>query len=197
MDPLGGGDNMQQRKTKELVGIALLAAIGYLLMFLAFPIIPAFPFMKVDFSEIAILISTYLFGPLAGVLTAFIRSALHMITSGEPASFIGDTASFIAALSFVLPIYYFSKQKQKVKSLIFGFIVGTVLMTLIMSILNLVAIIPLYTNVVGFDIEMSYSKYVIFGVVPFNLLKGTIVSIVFMLIHEQIFPLISRLKKAK
>lgn len=197
MDPLGGGDNMQQRKTRELVGVALLAAIGYLLMFLAFPIIPAFPFMKVDFSEITILVSTYLFGPLAGVMTALIRSVLHMITSGEPAAIIGDTASFIAALSFVLPIFYISKRKQRVKSLILGFGVGTLLMTAVMSVLNLIAIIPLYTKMVGFDIGMSYSQYVIFGVIPFNILKGIIVSLVFMLIHEKLFPQISRLKNVK
>lgn len=197
MDPLGGGDNMQQRKTRELVGVALLAAIGYLLMFLAFPIIPAFPFMKVDFSEITILVSTYLFGPLAGVMTALIRSVLHMITSGEPAAIIGDTTSFIAALSFVLPIFYISKRKQRVKSLILGFGVGTLLMTAVMSVLNLIAIIPLYTKMVGFDIGMSYSQYVIFGVIPFNILKGIIVSLVFMLIHEKLFPQISRLKNVK
>lgn len=197
MDPLGGGDNMQQRKTRELVGVALLAAIGYLLMFLAFPIIPAFPFMKVDFSEITILVSTYLFGPLAGVMTALIRSVLHMITSGEPAAIIGDTASFIAALSFVLPIFYISKRKQRVKGLILGFGVGTLLMTAVMSVLNLIAIIPLYTKMVGFDIGMSYSQYVIFGVIPFNILKGIIVSLVFMLIHEKLFPQISRLKNVK
>lgn len=188
---------MKQRKTRELVGTAMLAAIAYLLLLFAFPVIPAFPFMKVDFSEIAILISTYVFGPLAGIITAFIRSLLHMITSGEPAAFIGDSASFIAALSFVLPIYYLSQKRQQIKSLLFAFFIGIVTMTLVMSLLNLTVIIPLYTKIAGFDIGMSYGKYVLYGVIPFNLIKGVLVSGVFMLIHERILPLVTKQTKTK
>ncbi|QIL46600.1 ECF transporter S component [Vagococcus coleopterorum] len=188
---------MKKNQTKEMVGTAMLAAIAYILLLIAFPVIPAFPFMKVDFSEIAILISTYVFGPVAGILTALVRSLLHMLTSGEPAAFIGDAASFIAALSFVLPIYYLSKTKQTTKNLITSFVTGTVIMTVVMSVLNAVAIIPLYSKIAGFDIGMSVSKYVLYGVVPFNLVKGTLVSMVFMLIHQKVIPLISKQKKCK
>lgn len=188
---------MKQRKTRELVGTAMLAAIAYVLLLFAFPVVPAFPFMKVDFSEIAILVSTYVFGPLAGIITAFIRSILHMVTSGEPASFIGDAASFFAALSFVLPIYYLSQKKQQFKSLVFAFMVGTLIMTLVMSFLNFTAIIPLYSKFAGFDIGMSRGKYILYGVVPFNLIKGFLVSGVFMLIHERVLPLITKQKNNK
>lgn len=61
-------------KVQKMVSIAMLAAIGTVLQFVAFPIMPAFSFLKIDFSDIPILLGMFLYGPLAGVITAFVRS---------------------------------------------------------------------------------------------------------------------------
>ncbi|HAZ59046.1 MAG TPA: ECF transporter S component, partial [Trichococcus sp.] len=37
---------MQQNKTKRLVGISLFGALAFVLMFIAFPVIPAFSYLK-------------------------------------------------------------------------------------------------------------------------------------------------------
>ena len=60
-------------KVQKMVSIAMLAAIGTVLQFVAFPIMPAFSFLKIDFSDIPILLGMFLYGPLAGVITAFVR----------------------------------------------------------------------------------------------------------------------------
>lgn len=65
-------------KVQKMVSIAMLAAIGTVLQFVAFPIMPAFSFLKIDFSDIPILLGMFLYGPLAGVITAFVRSLLHL-----------------------------------------------------------------------------------------------------------------------
>ncbi|WEG74261.1 ECF transporter S component [Vagococcus intermedius] len=180
---------MKQNKTHKLVSIAMLAAIGYLLMFIAFPVIPAFPFMKVDFSEIPILIGAYLFGPGAAVMTAFIRSLLHFLTTGgDVGALIGDTTSFFAALSFVLPIYYLSRRSHSKKSLISALIVGTLVMTVTMMIVNYTIALPLYLKFVHLDLGMGFIKYVIIGVAPFNLIKGSLLTVFFLGIHERLLP---------
>ncbi|MEO2873773.1 ECF transporter S component, partial [Lacticaseibacillus paracasei] len=61
-------------KVHRLVGIALLAAIGYVLMMFSFPIIPAFPFLKLDLSDLVVLLGGLLYGPAGGIGVAFIRS---------------------------------------------------------------------------------------------------------------------------
>ncbi|KZU60178.1 ECF transporter S component [Lactiplantibacillus plantarum] len=53
---------MQHTTLHRLVGIALLGAIAYILMLLEFPILPVAPWMKIDFSDIPILIGLFLFG---------------------------------------------------------------------------------------------------------------------------------------
>ena len=64
---------------------------------------PAFSFLKIDFSDIPVLISMFLFGPAAGVATAFLRSVLHLLTTGfSPDNLVGDTASFLSTTIFHL-----------------------------------------------------------------------------------------------
>ena len=70
-------------KVQKMVSIAMLAAIGTVLQFVAFPIMPAFSFLKIDFSDIPILLGMFLYGPLAGVITAFVRSLLHLFFTAK------------------------------------------------------------------------------------------------------------------
>ena len=65
---------MKNTKVQKMVAVALFAAMGVILQYVAFPVIPAFSFMKVDFSDIPVMLSMFLFGPMAGIATAFIRS---------------------------------------------------------------------------------------------------------------------------
>ncbi len=184
---------MRRSKTQKMVGVAMLAAIGYLLMFLAFPVIPLFPYMKVDFSDIPILIGTYLFGPIAGITTAFLRSVIHFVTTGgDVANLIGDVTSFVASVAFVLPVYFITKKSRSKFSLISGLVVGVLSLTVVMSVMNYFVTLPLYLKVMNFDVGMAYTKYIVTVVVPFNLIKGAIISTVFLGVHAKLLPWLSK-----
>lgn len=181
-----------------MVGTAMIAAVGYLLMFFSFPLIPAFPFMKLDFSDIPILLGTYLFGPGAGVAAALLRSVLHFLTTGgDLGSLIGNVTSFISALCYVLPVYYLTRHNQSKKQLVLGLGVSTLTLTTVMSILNYFVVLPLYLLVMNFSVGMAYSKYVMVGVIPFNLLKGLILSVVFVIVHGKLLPWLASKEKMK
>ena len=69
-------------KVQKMVSVSMFAAMGLVMQFVSFPILPVFPFLKIDFSDIPVLLSMFLYGPMAGVVTAFLRSVLHTITTG-------------------------------------------------------------------------------------------------------------------
>jgi riboflavin transporter FmnP len=52
-----------------------------------------------------------------------------------------------------------------------------IVMTIVMSLLNLFIVMPLYINVVGMKLNMSIPQYVATGVIPFNIIKSLIASI--------------------
>lgn len=55
-------------KTSKLIKISLLSAIAIILMYFDFPIIPAFPWLKIDLSDVPALLGAFGFGPVAGVI---------------------------------------------------------------------------------------------------------------------------------
>lgn len=189
---------MKNSKVQKMISVAMLAAIGAALQFVAFPLIPGFNFLKIDFSDIPVLIGMFLFGPLAGITTAFIRSLLHLLMTGmAPQNMVGDIASFLATTVFTLPIYYFFQNgaNKKINKGI-GIVTGILSMTLFMSVANYFVITPVYLKLFGATadqfLETSLARYVAIGIVPFNLIKGTIVSAVFLILHAKLLPWLVR-----
>lgn len=181
---------MSGSKVHRLVGIALLSAVGFILqMFLEFPILPMFPFLKLDLSDLTVLLGGLLYGPLGGVSVAFVRSLVHYVmTGGGVINLIGDGASFIASVGFMWPVVAMMKSKNSLGRQVGGLLGGTISLTVIMSLLNWVAIMPMYLAVMNFQLGMSTTKYVLIGVVPFNLIKGVVVSVVFFVLAKALMP---------
>lgn len=175
--------------TKKYVLAACFAGVSYLLMFLAFSIIPIVPYMKIDFSDLPILFGMFLLGPIGGIEIALIRSVLYLLISGPSiAQLIGVATSFLATLLFCLPIYYLLRHDQSltVKHVLLTITAATLSLTIVLSVANWLVITPLYMSVLGMKISLPLSKLVLFGVVPFNLIKGILVGSVFWLIFSRI-----------
>ncbi|WP_125703282.1 ECF transporter S component [Lacticaseibacillus daqingensis] len=189
---------MSSSKLHRLVGVALLAAVGFVLqMFLAFPILPAFPFLKLDLSDLTVLLGGLLYGPVGGVMVAFVRSLLHyVLTGGGVINLIGDAASFVASCGFMWPVVMVMKNKNSLGRQITGLLGGTLSLTVIMSFLNWVLIMPMYLAMMNFQLGMSTTKYVLIGVVPFNLIKGIVVSVVFFVLAKALMPWLEKQQRA-
>ncbi|WP_424685091.1 ECF transporter S component [Enterococcus sp.] len=194
---------MKNTKVQKMIVIAMFAAIGVVLQFLAFPLFPAFSFLKIDFSDTPVLMSMFIFGPGAGVITALIRSSLHLLLSGlEPTNIVGDVASFLATNIFTLPMYYFfNRGASKMKNKALGLVTGIGAMTIFMSVANYFVITPLYLQFYGVTADqmlgVTMAKYIAVGIVPFNLIKGAIVSAVFMALYMKLLPWLSKKQRER
>jgi riboflavin transporter FmnP len=190
---------MSVSKVNKMVVVAMLAAISFVLIFIDFPILPGFSFLKIDFADVPVLIGTVLFGPVWGMATAGLAGLLDIIIrDSNPAGALGAFANWMAACVYVLPIYYALKavqgdsHKKEMGALIKGVLSGSVLMTLLMSVANLFILLPLYMKLASFQINVSTLNMVLYGVVPFNLLKGLIVGIAIGLVYFRLIPIIRR-----
>ena len=118
----------------------------------------------------------------------------HILPGGEAGFPIGDTTAFIGTLSLTLPIYYAIKNKgsNKKKSILAGSI-ATVSLTITMTILNWLVVAPLYMKVMGFSVG-PMREYLTLSVIPFNLVKGVLVSLIFFVVFYQIQGYLNKLK---
>lgn len=187
---------MKNLKLQKMTAVAVAAAMGLILQFIAFPIVPMFPFLKLDFSDIPVLINMFIFGPMTGIATAFIRSLLHLTMTGFSFdNMIGDVASFFATSLYTLPIFLLFRKKTASKRVI-GLGLGILAMTLFMSVANYFVITPLYLKAFGLSagqmLGMSLGRYILVGIVPFNIVKGLVVSGVFLVLHAKLLPWLSK-----
>ena len=174
---------MQKKRkmnVRAYVSIGMLSSIAFLLMLIQFPL-PLFPnFLFVDFSDIPALIATLIFGPIAGILVEFFKNVLNYIQTGSQTGIpVGQIANFVAGIVFILPTYFVYNRLKTRKGMTLALIIGTAIMAVMMSILNYLVILPAYTVLMGFP---DMRNLVLPAILPFNLLKGVMMSVIFMLL---------------
>ncbi|PLR99943.1 ECF transporter S component [Bacillus sp. T33-2] len=191
---------MKKFGVKELVSIGMLSSIAYVLMLLNFPL-PAFPaYLMVDFSDIPALIATLVFGPLAGVLVELFKNVLDYFMTGSTTGVpVGHIANFIAGTVFILPTYFIYTKLKTKKGMTLALVGGTVTMAVLMSVLNYYVIMPAYTFFLNAPAMSSPAlrQLIVTGILPFNLVKGLFISIVFMLLFSRMSAWISRQQSFK
>lgn len=189
--------------TRYITYTAILAAVAGVLMLFEIPLFFAPSFYKMDLSELPVLICTFYLGPVAGVVCELLKVLLKLILKGTTTAFVGDFANFAVGCSFVLPasIVYHSRPSRK--RAILGLGVGTMIMTVFGSAFNAIYLLPKFAALFGMPLDVivgmgtkvnsaitSVSTLVLFAVVPFNLLKGMVVSLLTMLLYKRISPLL-------
>ncbi|MFC0523924.1 ECF transporter S component [Pontibacillus salicampi] len=173
-------------KLLKLITLSLMSTISVLLMLLDFPLpfIPAF--LKVDFSDIPALFAALLFSPVAGIVVEGIKNLLHFaLGSGDP---IGAFANFFAGLLFILPVSVLYHRYNSVKSMVSGLVTGTVIMAIGMSFLNYFIVLPAYSWLMGFELEGSKLVYITAGIIPFNVVKGLMIGLLFVPLFMKLKP---------
>lgn len=191
--------------TRKVAMVGMFSAIAMILHLFDFPLPFAPDFYKLDFSELPILVGTFAFGPAAGVMMEFVKILLKLLTKGTNTTFVGDLANFVVGCSFILPasvIYAFRKNK---KSAVFACIMGTLVMTVFGTAFNAVYLLPAFSKLYGVPLDQllamgsavnplaregSIVSFVAACVAPLNLIKGTSVSIVTLLIYKPLSPII-------
>jgi len=156
---------MYKKNVHSLVLSGMLAVIALLLSFFSFavPFLP--PFLKFD-----------LLGYKDALLVSFLKNFLHFaLLSHEP---IGSIANIVVEFTFISIIVLFYK-KGTAKTIIGG-ILGTLAITVFMSLLNYFVLLPAYGYIMNLtDIVTNVKTIVSAGIIPFNLLKGALVTFLF------------------
>lgn len=180
-----------------LIKIALFSAVATVLMLFEIP--SPIDFLKFDFSDLAALIGGFLLGPLAGVLIELLKNILNLLIEGTLTLTIGEIANFLIGSAFVFPAALIYRKRKDFKGAAFGVVVGTISMTLIGAAMNLYVLLPAYSEYIFMDTYTavfsgikSFETLVLFGVVPFNIVKGVIISVIMLLTYRFIIPQLSK-----
>lgn len=183
----------------NMVKISIFAAIAGVLMLFKFPIPIAPPFMTVDFSDVATLVSGFILGPVSGVITVVLKNLINLMLNGTTTAYVGELSNIIVGSTFVVVSSLIYSHKKTKKTAILGLIFGVIGMSVIVTLSNYFVIFPIYAKVFhipvdgfvkfvpkSYNIVKNYYDLMILSVLPFNIVKGTLNAIVTFLVYKKV-----------
>ncbi len=194
----------QNSKVRTMTQIAMLGAVATVLMLFEFPLPFLAPsFYELDFSEVPVLIGSFAMGPLAGVLIELLKILLNFILNGTITAGVGELANFLMGCAFVVPAGVIYRKHKTKKHAVAGMIAGTVCMVAASAVLNAYFLLPAYGKAFGMSIDVFVGMgheiipaindlltFSLFCVVPFNFIKGVVVSLLTLVLYKHISRLL-------
>ena len=163
---------------------------------LKLPFLPSF--MELHFDEIPAFIAGYAYGPFTALIVILVKTIIKLPMSSTFC--VGEFADFLFSAAFVLPAAFIYKKVRNLKGVFIGFGVSFVLQIIVASLMNVYAILPFYMQVMNYpyDVIMDMCSkanplvknldidYVMFIVVPMNIIKNSIVLVLTYFVYKGI-----------
>ena len=178
--------NTNRWSTKQLVTMALMCAIAILLSVVEFPIIPAASFLKLDIALVPAAVVGFAFGAGPGALVGIVSAVAHGAITGN---WVGCLMNVIVALAYVIPAAVIYKRNRTFKGAVIGLVVSTVCLVAGAIVANLV-VDPVFYGM-PFDVVAGL---VVPAILPFNIIKGVVVSVLTALVYKSVSNLITPAK---
>ena len=184
---------------RKLTTTAVMAAIATILMYIEFPI-PIMPgFIKLDFSELPALLTSFALGPWYGALVCLLKNLIHLPVTSS--SGVGELANFLIGVCFVIPTGYIYQFHKSRKGALIGSLVGAVIMAVVSFPINYFIVYPFYTNFMPMEAIVGAYQAILPSIkglsdallifnVPFTFVKGVIDVVITFLVYKRLSPII-------
>ncbi len=178
--------NNSYSKIQRLSIVSVMGGISFILMFISLPF-PLFPsFLKLDVSEVPALLVSFIFGPIYGVCVVLVKNIIHLLFTSTAG--IGEFANFIIGSALVLTSGIIYKKVSTKLTLAISLFFGILFMTIVAALMNYYILIPMYNFILPVEAILnicrsinprveSLSDIIIFFIVPFNIIKGCLISV--------------------
>lgn len=175
------------KKTKQLTTLGILGALSVLLVTLIhFPIFPAAAFLEYDPADIPIFIAAFMFGPASGLALTAAVAVVQGLTVSSSSGIIGIIMHILSTGSFVLVAGNIYSRVRTKKGAVIALTAGVLTMTVVMSIWNII-FTPIFMNAP----RSAVMGLLLPAIIPFNLIKAGVNSLVTMIIYKKISDFVS------
>ena len=189
---------MKNTRVRYIVKIGLLSALSVIVMLFEFPLVFIAPsFYELDLSEAVIMMGSFAMGPLAAVLMELIKNVLTILINGTTTGFVGEFANFVTGCCLTVPAALVYKYRKSLKGALVGMAIGIVSLAMVGGLINYYIMLPMYSAFIPLDAIIDagaaitgfiHNKFtfVLFAVVPFNIVKGILCSIIALLLYKRL-----------
>lgn len=188
------------KKIRAIAVIGIMSAVAAVLQFLEFPI-PLLPsFIKFDFSDLPGLITSFAFGPVAGIAVSLLKNVIHLLVTQSGG--VGELANFIIAAFFTGTAGLIYKYRKTRSGALIASLCGSFVSALVSVLSNHFIIYPIYYKIampkeaiLGMyqsilpSVDSILKSLLIFNL-PFTFVKGLIISIICFCIYKKLSPIL-------
>ena len=201
--PLKRGAQSHTSSVQWIARVSILAAIAFVLMIFEIPLPFAPSFYKLSIDEVAVMIAGFAMGPWAAVAVEGLKIILNLCFNGTTTAGVGELTNFILGLLYVLPaVFYYQKHKTR-KGALIGLVIGSLSLTVFGALLNYFVSLPMYSYFYGLPLDTIIGMgsainplihnrltFVLWAVVPFNLVKALVSSTLVFVLYKRVSPLL-------
>ncbi len=189
---------MKNTRVRYIVKIGLLSALSVLVMLFEFPIVFIAPsFYELDLSESVIMMGGFAMGPLAALIMEFVKNVLNILINGTTTGFVGEFANFVTGCCLTVPAALVYKYRKSLKGALVGMAIGIVSLAIVGGLINYYIMLPMYSAFMPLDSIIAAgaavtgfihdkATFVLFAVVPFNIVKGLLCSGIALLLYKRL-----------
>ena len=177
-------------RIKKLAVMAMLVALSIVLVSLVhFPIFAPVAFLEYDPADIPILIGTFAYGPLAGIVLTVVASLIQGFTVSAQSGVMGIAMHIFATSTLVLVAGTIYKIRHTRSGAVIALAAGVLAMTVAMMVFNHFLtpyfITPDISDAAAVAANRAYVDTLLFPfIAPFNLIKAGANSVVTFLVYK-------------
>ena len=163
--------------------MALMCAISALFSFVQIPLIPGLTFLTYDPSLMPAMVCGFAFGPGAGFVVGALAAVIHGLVLGE---WVGSMMNIVATLCFVVPAAFVYRRVHTFKGAVAGLVLGSAAAVAGAIIANLTIGVWFWYGSVD-----AIAPMILPALVPFNLVKTILNSVLTMVVYKAVSNLIT------
>lgn len=181
----------------KITKLAMLTAVSIILFAVEFSILPAAPFLRLNFSDAPALIAAFMFGPIEGIIVTVFKVLLGILLGITKNLGVGDLANAIIGILYVLPAGIIYARKKTLKRAVVCLVISSAVMIVGACFANLFILYPVLLNMelsVYYTQELSQGlNYVLTAALPFNAIKAVGTSLLTFLAYKPLHKLFNRI----
>ena len=182
---------------EKVIGISIFSALAFVVAFVCNIIPPISGFLSLDVKDAVIAIAAFIYGPVSGIIIAFIAAFIEFLTFSTTAWY-GLIMNFASSAVFTLTASLIYKKIRTINGAIIAFTAAVIATTGVMLLLNsFVTPVYLTSPLVGMPKEAASSMVLDLlprVLLPFNFAKSMLNASVAIMLYK---PVLAALSKAK
>lgn len=182
--------SLRRMNMRTLALTAILGAIAAILMSfeISIPFMPSF--IKMDLSEVPVILCGLIAGFTSGMISAVLKVLLKFLFAGTSTMFVGEIVNILISFLYLLPLCLVKRGSTQKKTVVTALAAATLVCSVCAVFANYWIAFPMYTKLFGMsaqdilDVFKMFNPLVrstlgmlVFSLIPFNLLKYGIDSV--------------------